>query len=99
MISVRGMSAESPFAYISLALMAIPRPVALISLVPGMLGIRNRHEAWAVWICSGRVTVRIKSLVVTEACYAANVHEKGPSREPDWLTDQSRIDHIRLMVI
>jgi hypothetical protein len=36
--------------------------------------------------------VRINSLVVTEACYAANVHEAGSSGKPDWLTDWSRID-------
>ncbi len=36
--------------------------------------------------------MRINSLVVTESCYAANVHEAGSSRKPDWLTDWSRID-------
>lgn len=46
------------------------------------------------WIGNARVTVRIKSLVVTETCYAAKLHEAGQSRHPDWLTGWSRIDHI-----
>lgn len=65
--------------------------VPLFSLVPAPCGIRNRHEARVVWTWIGRFTVRINSLVVTEACYAANVHEGGPGRKPDWLTDRSRI--------
>lgn len=56
------------------------------------VGFRNRYGPRVMWICKGRVTVRINSLVVTESCYAANVHEAGSSRKPDWLTDQSRID-------
>lgn len=43
--------------------------------------------------------MRIMSLVVIEACYAANVHEKWADRKPDWLTDRSRIEHIGRMAI